>query len=533
LDRCCAGSSSLPDKPPRAWTYNDVTAAEESPSGAASAVYHRFLSTSIMGAAKPRTRAEAAEFLRKLRCLPPWLREHACSTLVVQDLITDDVTSPWKFLLVLLEGVLIITLITVFRLQMEQFVVAMDNQEELSTWYTFAVYATATVRLMLELGRWLVSANLGEFRHLVLFDLSSWVAVVSLFLVITTSVLVYGPTSDAELYSLGTATTGLLWLSLVGYLSNWWYGASVFIGGLSKVSYPRGRARANLLITIVIYSQLTSPQVACCLVWPCLIFGSLVVAFSQMFYTLLQVNCDESLGVPVCTVRDAYRVVYMVVRGETLVEGFNEISVRAIVLVALLLLSIALFLVGLFVVLVVASLKLDFESIALRSFWEKKLAFYYNAEDLGFPEWISSSGCGLSTVGVTERFERAWNLLIVSLIGGSSKKRKHWHEGVPGSDVLSWPLWIVAIFVIPVWVLIGAATLGLLWPPQLRTLLFRPFGLHSERSGQGSVQLTAVNVNAMRDEVRQLKILNFERSGEVERELRELKELLHSAMKES
>lgn len=252
-----------------------------------------------------------------------------------------------------------------------------------------------------------------------------------------------------------------------------------------------------------------------------------------MFYTLLQVNCDESIGVPVCTVRDAYRVVYMLVRGETLVDGFSEISVRAIVLVTLLLLSIAFFLVGLFVMLVVASLKLDFESIALRSFWEKKLAFHYTAEDLGIHESKSSSGCGLSSVGVTGRLERAWNLLIVSLIGGISKKRKHWHEGVPASDVLSWPLWIVAIFVIPLWVVLGAVTLGLLWPPQLRSLLFRPFGFHSERGGQASVQQTAINVTAMRDEVRQLKILSFERSGEMERELRELKELLHSAIKES
>jgi hypothetical protein len=200
-----------------------------------------------MGAAKPRTRSEAAEFLRRLRQLPPWLRERACSTLLVQDLLVEDLSNPYKCFAVLFEGVLAVVLITVFRLQMDQFVVARDNQEELSTWYTYAVYGTATVRLMLELGRWIVAANLGEFQHLVLFDLTSWINAAALLLVITTSIVLYSSRADAELYSLGTATTGMLWLSLFGYLSSWWYGASIFFGGLSKVRTDDASASLLLL----------------------------------------------------------------------------------------------------------------------------------------------------------------------------------------------------------------------------------------------------------------------------------------------
>jgi hypothetical protein len=223
----------------------------------------------------------------------------------------------------------------------------------------------------------------------------------------------------------------------------------------------------------------------------------------------------------------------MLVRGDALVDGFHEMSVRAIVLVTLLLLCLALFCVSLFVMLVVAGSQLDFEAIASRSWWEKKLAFHYTAADLGLPNWVSSTDHGLGSIGVTERLEHAWNLLILSIVGGTSKRRKHWYEGVPTNDVRSWPLWTISIIVIPLWVVLGMVTLGLLWPPQLRRILFRPFAFSSERVNKALGERASSNISATRDEVRQLKLLSYERSGEIERELKELKELLYSAIKES
>jgi hypothetical protein len=183
--------------------------------------------------------------------------------------------------------------------------------------------------------------------------------------------------------------------------------------------------------------------------------------------------------------------------------------------------------------LVVAASQLDFESIALRSWWEKKLAFHYTSADLGLPDWVSSNGHDLRSVGVTERLERAWNMLVLSIVGGTSKKRKHWYEGIPTNEVWSWPLWTISIILLPLWIFLGMITLGLLWPPQLRRLLFRPFAFHSERMSKIFGDSASSNISAMRDEVRQLKMLSYERSGEIERELRELKELLYSAIKES
>ena len=226
---------SLPSKRPQSNVHLSRASVSTFDDSSSILVYQRFIHASLSGAAKPRCRDDATELLRRLQRLPPWLREQACASPLVQNLLVEDVAHPTKCFFVLLEGVLLVALITVFRLQMEQFVAANDANVELSTWYTYAVYGTATLWLTLEVSRWLVAANLGEFRHLVLFHLVSWINGIALFMAITTSVLLYTTRDESQLYALGTAATGFLWISLMGYLSNWSYGVSVFFGGLSKV----------------------------------------------------------------------------------------------------------------------------------------------------------------------------------------------------------------------------------------------------------------------------------------------------------
>jgi len=230
-----AATRTIPQELPRSWTASTESSAT-STSGQSWSVYERFLSTSIAGAAKPTKKSEVKGFLRGLRNLPPWLRKQACSSIIVQDLLVEDMASPLKCALVLLDGLVLVALITVFRIQMEQYVVAQDNGVQLSTWYTFAVYATATMHIVLDITYGLVSTSLGAFRHLCLFNPWRWIDFAAMLVSIGTSALLYSNTSDAKLYALGTASTGLLWLTLLGYLATWSYGISVFVGGLTKVS---------------------------------------------------------------------------------------------------------------------------------------------------------------------------------------------------------------------------------------------------------------------------------------------------------
>jgi ankyrin repeat protein len=228
IDLLLDGRQVLPTKQPHEW--------EDDENEDASVVYRDFIVTSLRGLAKPSNSLEANQFLKKLRRLPSWLRQQACSSCHVQKLIIDDMASPWKCAMILLDGFLLVALITVFRIQMEQYVVSLSTGVLIATWYTYAVYTAATARLVLSVSFWIMLTSLGEFRHRCLLNLPTWIDTIAMLLSITTSIMLYGSESEEKLLALGTASTGLLWLSLLGYFTTWWYGMAVFSGVLARVS---------------------------------------------------------------------------------------------------------------------------------------------------------------------------------------------------------------------------------------------------------------------------------------------------------
>ena len=533
FDLLLENAKSLPSRLPRSW------GAEVAGVGDENSVYQRFIAASIQANTMPSSPAEANRLLRGLRTLPPWYRKQACSSWLVQELIVDDFAKPGKFAAILLDGVLLVVLITVFRLQMNEFVVARETGEGLSSWNTYAVYTTASLRLVWEVFTWVTAIYFAEFQYMCLFNPWAWMNTIAMLLSIATSVMLYGTSADQELLSLGTATTALLWLSLLGYLSTWSYGVSIFTGCLSKVrqfeSWPSNQSLPKFDDLILLLTFF--PQIASYLVWPLVIFGGLAVAFAQMFHTLLQIDCTAAFAVtPVCSLRDAYRVVYMLIRGESLVDmqGTAEMSALAIVLVAFFLLFLVVFMIGLVLVILVAASKLDFADVALESFWEHKLAAHFDAVDLGISEIepkISERSCCDNTSG---RLEQVWTLLTVSVTGGTATKKKHWYAGSTSAGWKGWVLSLLAVFLIPIWLVLGALTFGLAWPPQVRRFLFRPIGRSQKKQEhKAAADHTAAQVLRMREDMMQLKILSFERSYDLEKEVMELKDLLYAAIKES
>lgn len=273
-------------------------------------------------------------------------------------------------------------------------------------------------------------------------------------------------------------------------------------------------------------------QIACRIVWPVLVAGILVVAFAQMFYTLLQIDCTDAIPVTtVCSVRDAYSIVYSLLRGEPIVslEETGEMSGEAIALVALCLFFFALLLLALFVTILIAASQFDFEDIAMSSYWEPKLSFILCMNELDCRTPSPSSWSQRLSV----KLELAWDLMMLSLKGGKTKKEQHWYASPARSSWRSSPLWILAIFLVPIWFVLGCATLGLLWPPQLRRLIFRPVGRSNKaRRKNMAAEESAAQVSRMRSEIVQLKAMSYERAGDIHREIRDLKELLFLALKE-
>lgn len=226
FDLLVEGANSIPSQKPR-------TAANGA--GEASTVYQKLFTASILGAARPDTPSKLETFLPRLRNIPRWLRIEACSSAFVQDLILEDLASTWKCTLILVDGILLVSLITLFRLQMNEFVQQLESAELLSRWYTYAVYALSTIRLFAQFILASIALSIGEFQHLCACNVWYWIDIWAMLFCIVSSAFLYGAANDERLLGMGTATTVLLWLSLLGYLKNWFHGMAVFVGGLSKV----------------------------------------------------------------------------------------------------------------------------------------------------------------------------------------------------------------------------------------------------------------------------------------------------------
>jgi len=471
-----------------------------------STVYQQFFRESLVG--EPMDAMQ----LGKLARLPPWLRKEVCAVSTVQEWLVDEfLSSPVRCALTLLNGALLVALIVVFRLQIGERVDQLQlDKIWVSSWYTYCVYGIASARLLLMSISWFRALSVKEFRHMILLRPMAWLDAVAMVMTLVTSVFIVGDVVDEELTMiLGCASTGLLWISLLYYLSTWWYSMSIFMGAMQSI-----------------LGRLIGPFVTVC---------ALFMAASQMFYTLLSLDCEDGLRLSelsVCTVQDSYRVVYAFVRGDPLTD--EVMTHESIALMALLLFSLAAFLVAFFVTLVMAAMDLDPEQIALESFWEPKLGSIIIAgsddgDDFDDNTSVYSTVLASDTEGLYSALARTWDTLTMPWRPSLSRKNSQWYSGSVRSTGGTWIYGILAIWLVPCWLLVGLVTFGLLWPPQVRRFIFAPW---AKRSTPLAAEQVSVKMSKLEQQVLQLKMMSYDKSNSVEKELKDLKNLLLLAMKE-
>jgi hypothetical protein len=138
-----------------------------------------------------------------------------------------------------------------------------------------------------------------------------------------------------------------------------------------------------------------------------------------------------------------------------------------------------------------------------------------------------------------ERFsaalEDAWAVVDYGIFGGERRRGNMWYVAFCSnktSSLVRWPLRMACLIVAPIWLVLGLATCGLLWPPQVRRWLFRPArsSVRSRRESNAAAEYSSSQVAGMRGDVLQLKTMSYEKSNDVRQEIHELKELLYAAM---
>lgn len=268
---------------------------------------------------------------------------------------------------------------------------------------------------------------------------------------------------------------------------------------------------------------------------PLFVAGIFLVGFAEMFYTLSQVDCTQIFAsTPVCSLQDAYQLVYFILMGEPFFElgGKVTMSPGMIVLVALFtLLAFLLFLCLLVVVVVVAS-KYDEESVALDAYWEPKLAMVLSSQSTRDAASLRSKGkpTPMPTCmdRVVDRLAKLWGVLTASISCG--KKNNHWYI-VGNSTWKDGVLKVLSLLLIPLWIVAGLLTLGILWPPQIRTIIFRPRRDMQDLKPNEAREFFASQVAGVRNDVIKMKDMSYEQSNEIQKDIKELKALIAASIK--
>ena len=466
----------------------------------------------------PKNARQSSELLDRIRRLPPWLRRSACASSHVQRTLLEQLACPTNTALVMLQGCSLVTLLIFLRIALE------GDGIEFRSW--IPINYLCAYNLITQLMFWGTASYLGEFYSLVFSNGWRWIDLlavccsIAVAFVLQTDITTlraslnteladfskYIPAEDHQVVStLGAWATGLLWASLIGYLAQWWCGMAVFVG--------------------------STYQIIRTLFWPFTVAAIGVVAMSQILVTL-----EDCVDGSICSLADAYTTIYWIILGEPIIgvgefSAFeNPMSTSMIVLLMFYTLLWLFWLVSIVAMMVSEAHRLDRHQIALQWFWVPKVTLTVSSR-LPFKEATKDRTTCMERY--CDFLERLWHVLLSSIRGGHLKGEVYWDSWCfrPGFIHLTR---LMAFIIMPIWFCLGVATLGFLWPPQLRRWLFSTQIQNFGKKPQGTLQerLSVVKLSHLKGEIETFQSKSIDQNHAMQEDLAQIKELLFRAMAE-
>lgn len=492
--------------------------------------------------AQPRANAD---FLTAIQALPDWLQETAVVSPHVQDILNTKIVKRFPTSILMLDGYVLMMIIICFQVASKA---SINNRYEPDIYpeppmgTLIALYIGGTYFLFRELVQMISLWSLGTF-HSWLTDSTNWLDVTLIVLVFyCTTAMVNSNIGDNDSFrSLVACTKAVLWGSMISFLKSTLVDFAVFVGG---VVYVVRRLGAFLLA-----------------------LGVIVLAFAQMFmivYTETSTcNFDQEKECtgnattehaqlcysefPHCNFPDSFLKTYTMLMGEIGDESrYSNSNVAQFLYVAFAFLVVIL-LSNVLIAIVTDSYGVIKNDRAAIVFWSNRLDFVAEMDAIssvrkpsnfpfskgksagvpGAPTTVQEGPYGEGVQVYAEQtgegkrrskqvFREAWKNLM-SLFDATLYDDIDLHPG-------SFEFWcyfffriFAIVFIIPAWLVAGAATVGWLWPPQVREYLF------VQKKTQISRADIAEQVSMQIDELREeIKRLRAELKGEMKNDRREL-----------
>lgn len=463
----------------------------------ASTILQEFFDASIE---RPKNRYEAEDFLSNFQRFPPWLRRQACAARFVQDILVEEIATPFTTFRILGSGIVLGLLLLALRHMLHH-----DPN------YALLIYYLATYHFVIQIIHWGIAIQMGQFIRSCVVNIWRWIDLATVILSLSSAFYVTRNVVDLDdgvgtvLAPLGASATIFCWLSLLGYLVEWSCGLAVFVGS------------AFSLLSVI--------------VWPVCVAAMGFFAASQVLFTLE--DCTDG---GICTLSEAYEFIYVTTIGNpAMADKKYELSTEILAIVILVTILFLWWIVSVTATIVSEASKMDRQQLALTWYWEPKASLTVltstgnkNRKMTDSPTLVQQY-CDIS--------EKYWHIFSCAVRGEQSDI--FWDSWCFRSTVTLVAAGFLALLILPIWFALGVVTLGLLWPPQIRRWMFSPHPVGSPRArknsrsrlyGPNEDDLMKTKLSKLRSDLVDLKAITQDQSHQIQKDLGLIKDALFRAM---
>jgi ankyrin repeat protein len=420
-----------------------------------------------------------ADFLTAIQDLPDWLQDTAVVSKHVRNVLNQKIAKRFPTSILIMDGYMLIVLVVCFAMTTKNNIdLRLDpanttNHTQVALWILFAAVVYFFWREVVQIASLI---SLGSFKNWVK-DLTNWLDIAMIIMVMYYAALMAQGSASAlgdEAFRSGAAVTqGLLWICVIMFFKKTLVDFAVFVGGVFYVV----KRLAAFLIAV----------------------GVILLAFAQMFFFVYVKTalCERPQGSACtfahCTFQSSLLKVYTMMMGE-----INSVTRYSSNLMAQVLFVAYGFLVVILLSNVLIAITTDSYDIiqgdrAAIVFWSNRLDFCAEMDAISYalkkrlaccfgnaspsspdPDAKESPHEGPNTYlredtdkeGETDIFRDSW-AQVMALFDTNTYDEVDWFETL----IYSFFRVACVVFIIPLWLAVGAITAGWLWPPQVREYL--------------------------------------------------------------
>lgn len=467
-----------------------------------------------------------ADFLTALQDLPDWLQDVAVVSPHVRNILNEKIVQRFPTSILMLDGYFLVALILCFEIATRNHIDILfePTTRDHTQGYLIVLFIGGSYFFLRELVQIISLWSLGSLSSW-FFDTTNWLDMSVIFVVFYFTSLMASDTTlvSNETFRTGVAyAKGILWCAVIYYLKSTLVDFAVFVGGVFYVVQRLAAFMLAVCVILLAFAQMfffTYIRSPICTPFSLAEAGNLTTAN----YSICQF--------PHCTFPRSLLKVYTMMLGEIGDETrYSTSLVSQIVYVAYAFLVVIL-LSNVLIAIVTDSYEIIQNDRAAIVFWLNRLDFVaeMDAISYGIRSRLSCLGGGRGGAIKNVQEGPSGEGIIINEDdpekGGMNRvMREGWKQIMVLFDSTQYEevdfnpshieFWCylcfrvaAVIFVIPLWLIVGAATAGWLWPPQVREYLFvqRDTAISRaelERKKLEQLQKIQVNIKSLKSEIR-------------------------------